>query len=86
MEIVLLNIVSGARKYKMILSKRFYHIVANVGWFAGVPSLFSWIGGKYGYNDTYVFVISALLVWIIYTELRIRDLTKEVRKNKNGRK
>lgn len=63
-------------KRKMKKSNIFKRFVGSFGWFTAIPAFIAWVGGKIGYNEIFIFIVSVFLGWIIYTELRIQDLTK----------
>lgn len=69
------------------MKEKSYHsrYLSGLGWFGvltGIPTFFTWIGGKLGYQELPVFFLSLFLVWVGSIEFRLKDLGGKI----NGRK
>lgn len=62
------------------------NILSTIGIIVLIPTLAGQIGKFFGYNEVYVMIISAVILWGIYTECRIRDIQKKFFGRENGKK
>lgn len=66
----------------MSYSNSFKNIINTILFFTGIPSLASFISGKFGYNEINVFFVTLLIVWTASIEVRLKDLKKKNRRRK----
>ena len=62
----------------------FISILTKIGIWVAIPSIIGQILNYYfGYDPVIVTIISALVMWGVYTELRIQDLKKDSGRKEN---
>ena len=54
-------------------------IADNFGLFVAIPTFVGWLAEKFfGSDGVTTTIATGIIIWMLYTELRVQDLTREV--------
>mgnify|MGYP001566038682 CR=1 FL=1 len=70
----------------MVLEKFFDNFIVEIGKYTAIPAIIAFLVKIPSYDERIVFAILTILNWIVLTEFRMRDISKQLKYRSKGRK